>query len=85
MFVPRKSHPKINEYHTMCCGETRIMYRWYLDEGKDRPEDSELKSLKQEWAHQPFNLCVGRQNYCGEQGRWCAKGIRHSMELEPNV
>ena len=39
MFVPRNPHPKVNEYHTICCVESRIMYRWELVEGKDRPKD----------------------------------------------
>ena len=33
MFVPRKSHTKGNGYHIICCGESRIMYRWELVEG----------------------------------------------------
>ena len=36
MFVPMNAHPKVNYYHNTCCGESRIMYRWELVEGKDR-------------------------------------------------
>ena len=32
-------HPKGNEYHTIFCVESRIMYRWELVEGKDRPKE----------------------------------------------
>ena len=39
MFVHRKPHPKGNEYHTICCGESRIIYRWELVEGKDIPKE----------------------------------------------
>lgn len=37
MFVPRKPHPVGNEYHTICCGESGIMYAMELVEGKDKP------------------------------------------------
>ena len=37
MFVPRKPHPMGNEYHTICCGSTGIMYAIDLVEGKDAP------------------------------------------------
>ena len=39
MFVPRNPHPKGTDYHTICCGESRIMYMWEIVEGKDRPND----------------------------------------------
>lgn len=37
MFVPRKPHPMGNEYHTICCGVSGIMYHLELVEGKDKP------------------------------------------------
>jgi len=37
MFVPQKPHPMGNEYHSMCCGISGIMYSIELVEGKDRP------------------------------------------------
>ena len=37
MFVPRKPHPMGNEYHSLCCGVSGIMYAIELVEGKDRP------------------------------------------------
>jgi roadblock/LC7 domain-containing protein len=37
MVVPRKPHPLGNKYHSICCGQTGIMYGIELVEGKDRP------------------------------------------------
>lgn len=37
MFVPRKPHPMGNEYHSICCGESGIMFAIEMVEGKDRP------------------------------------------------
>ena len=39
MFVPRKLHPFGNEYHSVCCGETSIMWGIELVEGKDSPRE----------------------------------------------
>jgi Transposase IS4 len=35
MYVPRKPHPMGNEYHTVCCGESGVLYQLELVEGKD--------------------------------------------------
>ena len=37
MFVPRKPWPFGNEYHTVCCCTSGIMWGIELVEGKDRP------------------------------------------------
>jgi hypothetical protein len=37
MFVPRKPHPFGNQYHSICCAETMIMYSIKLVEGLDTP------------------------------------------------
>lgn len=37
MVVPRKPKPFGNEWHTICCGETGILFYMELVEGKDRP------------------------------------------------
>ena len=42
-FVPRKPWSMGNEYHSMCCGMTSIMFAIDLVEGSDRPK--ELPSL----------------------------------------
>jgi hypothetical protein len=39
MFVPRKPHPMGNEYHSICCGLSGIMYAIELVEGKDHPKE----------------------------------------------
>jgi len=45
-FVPRKPWSMGNEYHTMCCGVTSIIFSIDLVEGSDRPR--ELPSLDAE-------------------------------------
>ncbi|KAI2504308.1 xylulose kinase [Fragilaria crotonensis] len=37
MFVPRKPHPMGNEYHSICCGLSGIMFAIELVQGKDEP------------------------------------------------
>ena len=37
MVVPQKPHPFGNKYHSICCGESGIMYCVELVEGKDQP------------------------------------------------
>ena len=37
MYVPRKPWPFGNEYHTVCCGLSRVMWAVELMEGKDSP------------------------------------------------
>ena len=37
MFVPRKPHPFSNEYHSVCCSTSGIMWGMELVEGKDAP------------------------------------------------
>ena len=39
MFVPRKPWPFGNEFHTIACGETGILYALELVEGKDQPQE----------------------------------------------
>ena len=39
MCVPRKPHPFGNEYHSICCAKSRIMYQIELVEGKDEPKE----------------------------------------------
>lgn len=39
MFVPRKPHPFGNEYHSIGCGMSTIMWAIELMEGKDRPKE----------------------------------------------
>jgi Transposase IS4 len=49
MFVPCKPPPFGNEYHSMCCGLSDIMYSIELEEGKDqngRKGDDSLTTFK---------------------------------------
>jgi len=39
VFVPRKPHPFGNEYHTICCGVTGVMFGNDHVESKDRPRE----------------------------------------------
>ena len=39
MFVPRKPWPFGNEYHTICCALSGVMYQLEIVEGKDRPRE----------------------------------------------
>ena len=41
MFVPRKPHPFGNEYHSVCCSMSGIMWGVELVEGKDAPRAAE--------------------------------------------
>jgi len=48
MYVPRKPHPQGNEYHSIACGESGILYSIELVEGKDcPPEKSSGKYMEQ--------------------------------------
>ena len=39
VYCPRKPHPYGNEYHSICCGLSGIMYSIEMVEGKDRPRE----------------------------------------------
>jgi Transposase IS4 len=39
MMVPRKPHPFGNEWHTICCGISGLLFRLELVEGKDSPPE----------------------------------------------
>ena len=39
VFCPRKPHPLGNEYHTICCAITGILFDFELVEGKDHPNE----------------------------------------------
>ena len=41
-FIPRKPHPFGNEYHTICCGTTGILYQMEMVEGKDMPKEVKM-------------------------------------------
>ena len=56
MFVPRKPHPFANEYHSVCCSMSGIMWGLELVEGKDAPRAVEHPKPKtqQSWKHSWF-------------------------------
>ena len=37
VLFPRKTHPKGNEYHTICCDESDIMHGFDIVDGRDHP------------------------------------------------
>ena len=37
MFVPRKPHPFGNQYHTVTCAKSKVIYNVDIFEGKDQP------------------------------------------------
>ena len=41
VFCPRKPHPYGNEYHSICCGLSGIMFAIEIVEGKDHPKELE--------------------------------------------
>ena len=45
MFVPRKPHPRGNEYHTVACGLSGILFAIELVEGKDEPRQRGTKKF----------------------------------------
>ena len=53
MFVPRKPYPFGNDYHSVCCSMSGIMWGIELVEGKDAPcAEAHLKpNTQQPWKH----------------------------------
>jgi hypothetical protein len=46
MFVPQKTCcPFGNEYHTVCCGNTGIMFAMEIVEGKDAPQSRQYQEF----------------------------------------
>ena len=48
VFCPRKPYPEGNEYHTICCGVTGILFDLELREGKDRPSELPAEEFSEE-------------------------------------
>ena len=48
MFVPRKPWPFGNEYHTICCGLSGILFRLEIVEGRDFPTERERPEFDEE-------------------------------------
>ena len=47
IFVPRKPHPFGNQYHTIACDETKVVYNFYIVEDKDQPRDMGKKYFEE--------------------------------------
>ena len=45
MYIPRKPHPMGNEYHSICCTLSEIMFRIELVEGNDEPQQRGRKKF----------------------------------------
>ena len=45
MFVPQKPWPFGNEYHTVCCGNTGIMFAMEIVKGKDAPRSRKYQEF----------------------------------------
>ena len=45
--MPCKPHPFGNEYHSLCCGLSGIMYSIELVEGKDQPHQSSANKFEE--------------------------------------
>ena len=83
MFVPRKPHPFGNEWHSICCGVTGVMFAVELVEGKDAPKElssqreyealgkttSLLLRLTKSIHHQAKVLVVLYSGFCVLKGR----------------
>ncbi len=39
VFCPRKPHPFGNEYHTICCAESGILFDFKIVKGNDHPRE----------------------------------------------
>jgi Transposase IS4 len=46
MFVPRKPHPCGNDWHSICCGVSGVIFAVNLVEGKDRPIRIEPREIE---------------------------------------
>ena len=57
MFVPRKPRPFGNEYHTICCGVSGVLFAMELVEGKDRPPQLPSPPQNEKTIHLLLALC----------------------------
>ena len=57
MFVPRKPKPFGNEYHSICCGLSGVMFAIELVEGKDRPKELPSPPKAKETSQLLLDLC----------------------------
>ena len=55
MFVPRKPWPCGNEYHSICCSISGVMYRIEIVEGKDAPRE---ENARKEFSEHPKTVAL---------------------------
>ena len=51
-FFPLKPHPKVNEYCTICCGESGIMYGWGYCGGKGSSDSNGDTSVQDKYQYE---------------------------------
>ena len=57
VFCPQKPHPFGNEYHTICCGLSGLLFAVEMVEGKDRPSELESDPRTKKTTNLLLRLC----------------------------
>ena len=57
MFCPRKSKPWGNEYHSICCGLSGIMFTIEMVKGKQRPPELDTDPKNKKTINLLLRLC----------------------------
>eukprot|EP00957_Ditylum_brightwellii_P131332 10016998-Ditylum_brightwellii.AAC.1 len=68
MFVPRKPHLMGNEYHTIACRKSGILYGMEIVGGKDRPSERPKPQYNKKGKTTAFYL--GSVSQFTAQGKW---------------
>ena len=63
VWCPRKPHPYGNEYHTICCAHSGILFAMEMVEGKDRPKDRTIDPNDKKLAKQEHYSCAYASPY----------------------
>jgi len=66
MVVPRKGWPFGNEWHTICCSQSGVLFAVEIVEGKDQPPSRVKNSVN--WERQLVSCCVSLSPYGPPQG-----------------
>ena len=67
MFIPHNPHPFGNEYHTIACAKSKVIYNVEIVEGKDRPRVMGKKEFEEKGA--TAGLTVRMKNPLWETGK----------------
>ena len=57
VFCPCKPHPFDNEYHTICCAKSGILFDFELEDGKETLEN--LKKILEQGGKYPVKFKFG--------------------------